>query len=681
MGHRNPYRIAVDPRSGFLYWGDVGPDANEDSVGRGPRGYDEVNQARRAGNYGWPYFIGDNKSYIRTTFIDSVTVQSGYPFDPVLPRNTSPNNTGLTVLPPARGAFIWYPYGPSTEFPLVGSGGRTAMAGPVYHRDEFANAARPFPQWYDGKLLIYDWMRGWIMAVTMKENGDFASMERFMPSEKFSNPIDMQFGPNGDLYVLEYGTAWFQGNDDARIVRVEYTAGNRKPLVAINVDKPSGALPLKVALSSEGTVDLDEDSLSYDWTITRRDGSVVRKLSGPNPSFTFTRAGRYTASLTVTDAQGASAAGKVQVVAGNEPPAVSVDLVGGNRTFFFPGVPIRYAVRVTDREDGSLQNGRIPASRVNVTADYLKQGMALAPMDQTAPKRDPAAPPRAAMPGKNLIEGSDCLACHQYNRKSIGPAYMDVARKYHDDSTAMAHLVKKIRGGGSGVWGPVMMPGHPQLTEEQASRMVAYILSLDDRPTLAPRMSPRGTYVPADSTGISPQGVIVLRAAYSDRGANGMPSITKDEMVVLRAPSMVVASGELSEGVQKQSVPQIPVEITVVSRPGASVKLKQLDLTGISAVTFAAMAPASYQASGGSIEIHRDSASGPLLGRSEPVQPTADSTAPPARLRVALEPTSGVHDLYLVFRNPQVKGDGFLFAVLTATFESEARPATKAVTR
>lgn len=500
-----------------------------------------------------------------------------------------------------------------------------------------------------------------------------------MPSQKFSNPIDMQFGPNGDLYVLEYGTAWFQGNDDARIVRVEYTAGNRKPLVAVNVDKPAGALPLRVALSSEGTVDLDEDSLSYDWTITRRDGSVLRKLSGPNPSFTFSRAGSYTASLTVTDAQGASAGGKVQVVAGNEPPTVNVDLVGGNRTFFFPGVPIRYAVRVADREDGSLRNGRIPAARVAVSAQYLRQGVAAA-VPATA-KQEITAPPVAAMPGKSLIEGSDCLACHQYNRKSIGPAYIDVARKYHDDSTAMAHLVKKIRGGGSGVWGPVMMPGHPQVTEEQASRMVAYILSLADRPTTAPRMSPRGTYVPADTTGAAPQGVIVLRAAYTDRGANGMPPIAKDQTVVLRAPTVVVASGELSEGVQKQSVAQLPVEITVVNRPGSSVKLKQLDLTGISAVTLAAMAPSSYQASGGSIEVRRDSASGPLLGTSEPVQPTADSAAPPARLRVALQPASGVHDLYLVFRNPQVKGDGFLFAVLTATFESERRPGAKAVPR
>ncbi len=50
MGHRNPYRISVDAHTGFVYWGEVGPDASEDSVGRGPRGYDEIGQARRGGN-------------------------------------------------------------------------------------------------------------------------------------------------------------------------------------------------------------------------------------------------------------------------------------------------------------------------------------------------------------------------------------------------------------------------------------------------------------------------------------------------------------------------------------------------------------------------------------------------------------------------------------------------------
>ncbi len=66
MGNRNPYRISVDQKNSYLYWGEVGPDANADSFAtRGPRGYDEVNQARKAGFFGWPFFVGNNYPYHR----------------------------------------------------------------------------------------------------------------------------------------------------------------------------------------------------------------------------------------------------------------------------------------------------------------------------------------------------------------------------------------------------------------------------------------------------------------------------------------------------------------------------------------------------------------------------------------------------------------------------------------
>jgi cytochrome c len=670
MGHRNPYRIAVDKHTGFLYWGDVGPDANVDSVGRGPRGYDEINQARNAGNYGWPYFVGDNKAYFKTTFVDSATVIAGAQFDPEHPVNNSPNNTGLNELPPARGAYIWYPYAPSPDFPIVGSGGRAAAAGPVFHRDDFRGATRSFPQYYDGKLFIYEFMRHWIMAVTMDAKGDLVSLERVMPSVNFSAPIEMEFAPSGDLYLLEYGTAWFRGNDDARLIRIEYNAGNRKPIVAAAVDQPAGALPMQIKLSSTGTVDADEDSLRYVWTIARRGDTVLTRIIEPNPSFTFTQPGTYTASLTVIDPHGAFASSAVSIVAGNEPPIVDVDLAGSNRTFFFPGIPVRYAVRVTDREDGSLRNGTIPASRVSVTAQYLKNGTQPSGA-ATTPRSSGGGAAQAT--GKRLIEGSDCLACHQWNKKSIGPAYADVARKYHDDKTAIARLVRKIREGGTGVWGKVMMPAHPALTEAQASAMVSYILSLADKKTSASSLPSRGAYVPPAGSGDAPKAVVVLRAAYTDRGANAMPPITNDKTVVLRSPSVAVSSGELSDGIQRQSVAEIPVEITVVNRSGASVAFKQIDLTGVGAVTFSAVAPAQYQAKGGKVEVHLDSPTGALLGESELIRPTTDSAAKPSQLRTTLRPTTGLHDLYLVFQNPDAKGDQFLFGLLTATFESATR--------
>jgi cytochrome c len=659
MGHRNPYRIAIDKRTGFVYWGEVGPDAPVDSAGRGPAGHDEIGQARRAGNFGWPYFVADNKAYFD---VDFNTMQPGAQFDPARPVNTSPNNTGRIELPPAEKAFIWYPYGPSAEFPLVGTGGRTAMAGPVYHRGDFPNAARPFPAYYDGKLFIYEWMRGWVAAVTMNASGDYVSMERFMASHKFSNPMDMEFGPSGDLYMLEYGTAWFQGNDDARLVRIEYTAGNRKPVVAASVDKPAGATPLTVALSSTGTTDLDDDALRYQWTISRSNGAPVQKLTGPHPTVTFATPGMYTASLVVTDSLGARDSAKVMIAAGNEPPTVEIDLTGSNRTFFFAGVPIRYAVRVTDREDGSLQSGRIAPSRVMVTADYLKESVSAA-----APAEDrQAATPMSFDAGRRLIESGTCLSCHQVSRSSVGPSYTAVARRYRGDAGASARLVRKIRSGGSGVWGKAMMPAHPQISEAQASAMVAYILRLGQ--PRAPSLPVRGTYVPRARPDSAGKGVLVLRAAYTDRTANGIRGAGGQKTVMLRAPVVVVAQGEIADGVQKYAGPEVPVEVTIGTRSGAFVGFKQFDLTGVSAIVFSALAPVpNVNAAGGKVEIRLDSASGPLAGETEQIHPQATMGAP-SQLRAVLRPTTGMHDVYFVFRNELAKEGQNLFVLFTAMF-------------
>jgi cytochrome c len=137
QGTRNPYRISVDQKTGYLYWGEVGPDARADSMNvRGPKGYDEINQARQAGFFGWPFFVGDNYPY---TSFDFDKGESGITFDPKKPVNISQNNTGLRELPPAQPAFIGILYDRSEEFPQVGTGGRNAMAGPVYYADLYEN--------------------------------------------------------------------------------------------------------------------------------------------------------------------------------------------------------------------------------------------------------------------------------------------------------------------------------------------------------------------------------------------------------------------------------------------------------------------------------------------------------------------------------------------------------------
>ncbi len=83
-------------------------------------------------------------------------------------------------------------------------------------------------------------------------------------------------------------------------------------------------------------------------------------------------------------------------------------------------------------------------------------------------------------PGASLIKESDCNACHNEQVKTVGPAYITVARKYTDSDASIKNLSGKIINGGSGVWGEAMMTPHTDLSEEDAAQMVSYILTLDD---------------------------------------------------------------------------------------------------------------------------------------------------------------------------------------------------------
>lgn len=644
MGTRNAYRISVDKETGYLYWGDVGPDAASDSAGVGPRAYDEINQARKAGFFGWPYFVGDNKPY---NDFDFATNKSGPAFDPARPINNSPNNTGLTELPPAQPAFIWYPYGRSEEFPLLGSGGRTAMAGPVFYSEDFKGAARTFPDYYNGKLFIYEWMRGWIIVVTMDEEGNYVEMEQFMPSHKFSNPMDLAFGPDGDLYMLEYGTGWFQQNDNARLVRIEYNSGNRKPQIQMAASKPKGATPLTVEFSSAGTKDFDRDELTYVWDLKSADGETVKTLREANPSFTFEEPGIYSATLTVTDAHGESSSAVAEIQAGNEPPELAFTITRGNKSFFFPNTTFDYIVRVADKEDGSLNDGGIDPGEVSVTIDYLKEGYDKVEIAQGHLAADASADRFAA--GKRLMEESDCKACHLVDKKSIGPMYTDVAKKYKNDTKAKEYLADKIINGGSGVWGDVAMAAHPTLTTEQTGRMVEYILSLAEEHKVT-SLPVEGTY----SVRAEKQGVVIARAAYTDKGANGIPPIGRAETFILQAPDLPASDATIDNGVNRFELND--VKFMIGTSNGAYVGFEHLDLTGIAQMNFTVSAPAQYGFAGGVVEVRIDSPDGPVIGTSGSIVPTQSSGGqngpPPAVVRASIQPTEGFHDLYFVYRKP-----------------------------
>ena len=661
MGHRNPYRISVDRQTGYVYWGDVGPDAGLDSANVGPMAEDEYNQAKKPGNFGWPYFVGNNKAY---NYVDFATGKPGAKYDPAHPVNNSPNNTGLRDLPPAQPAMVYYPASETRKFPIMGTGGRSAMAGPAFYTDDFKTAKRPFPAYYNGKLFLFEWMRDMILTVTFDEKGDMSKLERFLPTMSFSHPIDMAFGPNGDLYVLEYGTGWFVQNDDSRLVRIEFNAGNRKPSIQASVDQKAGAVPMTVKLSSAGTKDFDGDALTYQWKIVAKAGGAPVVLNEPNPTFTLKKPGQYKAILTVTDAQGLKDTREVDLVAGNQPPQVALHITKGNKSFYFPGQPIAYQVNVTDKEDGSLASGQIKPAQVMVRANFQDEGAAKTNTDAG----HQFAEAGYLSQGRVMLEKSDCKACHFTDKKSVGPAFAEVAKRYKGDANAVASLSNKIIKGGGGVWGDAIMTAHPQLAQTEASEMVKYILSLSAKPAVVPTLPAQGTYLPGESE----KGNLILQASYKDKGANGLPAQMAEQTVVLRNPLVALGScSSNSPGVMLFKMGGQPFPFVVVMAADAYVKFDQLDLTGIQGMTFAVAMPAQLNAVGGRIEVHADSPTGPLVGKTEDVVPAKDQSAAammqPMIVKATVTPIGGVHDVYFVFKNEKA-GKSALFVPATVTF-------------
>jgi cytochrome c len=77
-----------------------------------------------------------------------------------------------------------------------------------------------------------------------------------------------------------------------------------------------------------------------------------------------------------------------------------------------------------------------------------------------------------------LATSKNCMSCHAVDRKVLGPAFKDVAAKYKDDKGAADMLAAKIMKGGSGVWGPVPMPANNQVSEADAKKLAAWVLSI-----------------------------------------------------------------------------------------------------------------------------------------------------------------------------------------------------------
>lgn len=625
MGDRNPYRISVDQKNSFLYWGEVGPDANNDSMEtRGPRGYDEINQARKAGFFGWPLFVGDNYPYRQ---YDYATGKSGNLFDPAHPVNDSRNNTGLQNLPPAQPAFIWYPYAASPDFPELGSGGRTAMAGPVYYTSMFPEKTR-LPEYYNGKLFIYDWIRGWIFAVTMLPNGDFDEMEPFMEHTKLNNCIDMEVGPDGKLYLLEYGTGWFQRNADAGLSCIDYNGGNRPPEIkAIHVDKTSGVLPFHIKATVDAK-DPDKDALSYVWTL----GNQTKKTTTPELDYTFNTVGDYNISVEVKDEQGASTkSDSINVYAGNAAPVVSIQLTGGNKSFYLPGFPVKYAVDIKDND-----TSKVDLKNLFVAYDYKKDFV-----PASNPEGHQEMLPNVS--GKILTQTLDCKNCHKEDEKSVGPAFMLVSKKYANNPKTHDYLSQKIRSGGAGVWGQVAMAAHPDISQKDLDQILSWIFSLSDKNARNKSLPQEGSIVPPAKE--QPNASLVLTASYTDKPGNNIKPLTGNALISLPDNNYSFSGNEKMKGFSVYS--SSGKNFLVVPHEEGWFMIGHTDLTDVHSINIfinsLVAAKSDY-----SFEIKIDSPDGKVIGKGS--VPKLEDKSLVVHINIDPVTDGNFHNIYFIYK-------------------------------
>ena len=347
MGFRNPFRITIDPHTGWVLVGNYGPDAGATNPNRGPQGSVEFEVVKQPGFYGWPYCVRDNVPYNDYNFANST---SGPKFNCADLTNDSPNNTGIQDLPPAIPATMWLGYSETDpRVPGLGTGG-APTGGPRYQFDPDLNSATKFPEYFDQHWFIGEWNNGWLRTATLDADGAATGVFQTPWEDTFIRPHEIEFGPDGALYVIDWGGGFNGNNIDSGIYRIDYVAGERRPIARATSNVDNGPTPLTVNFSSDGSIDPDGTPLTYAWDF---DGNGTTDSTEANPTHTYATAGTFNATLTVTDADGQTGFDTIPITAGNTRPVVTITVPEDGQFAAFGDI-IPYEITVTDAEDGTV---------------------------------------------------------------------------------------------------------------------------------------------------------------------------------------------------------------------------------------------------------------------------------------------------------------------------------------
>lgn len=264
-----------------------------------------------------------------------------------------------------------------------------------------------------------------------------------------------------------------------------------------------------------------------------------------------------------------------------------------------PGMPVKYAVTVNDPGDTAA----IDPANLFVSVEYAEG------FDKAASKMGHQQG-TTAISGKSLVQTLDCKGCHKEAEKSIGPAFIDVSRKYLSNKDAFGYLTNKIAKGGAGVWGEVAMPAHPNLPQEDLHLIVSWVLSLSKTGTAQKSLPASGSIMPPAA--LKPNTVMVLSASYTDKGGNNIKALTGTNSTTFNSNILSFTGDEKRNGFE--SVSYNGMNMMMFPKAEGWFATPAIDLTSVGVINVNCGSQDGFK-SPISFEARLDAPNGKLLGK------------------------------------------------------------------